>query len=177
MNFDLNSAAEKLQSTNYQTTGIFDNVVVSKVTQGVSANGNKYIQLETTGANGELGRSQDMYLTDKAWPVTGRTILELIKATHKIEEDEAKSKIKVETEDQLAAKESVLLVGRKFRAKFRGQETSKGAIIAQLGGQESMRVAREVTSLKFNPEKDIRKYQGTSALGVTTPANIDALPF
>ena len=183
MNFDLNAASEKLVSTGktYQKPGIYDNVVIESISNGVSNKGNKFITMNTVGANGELGRTPNMYLTDAAWPMTARNLTDLIVATHNVSDDEAKAMIKVENETQLAAKLSAILVGRKFRAKFKGEQSSSGTIFAQLGGSETMQVPTAETKLYFNEAKDVKLYEGTlqprsSTAGVAETKTSD-LPF
>ena len=182
MNFDLNQASEKLQGTGktYQKPGIYENVVIDTITNGESQKGNKYIQMTTVGAKGEIGRSPQMYLTEAAWPMTARNLIDLIMSTNNVTEDEAKSMIKVENETQLAAKLSAILIGKKFRAKFKGEQSSTGTIFAQLGGSESMKIAAEDSKLFFNEMKDIKKYEGTLQVKEATMKPQEAsndLPF
>ena len=164
MNFDLNQASEKLQGTGktYQRPGVYENVVIETIVAETNKNGNDYIQMTTVGANGEAGRSPQMYLTQAAWPMTARNFTDLIMATNNVSEDEAKAMIKVDTKEQLANKLSALIIGKKFRAKFKGDESSTGTIFANLGGSESMQVSKENSKLFFNELKDIKRYEGAS---------------
>jgi hypothetical protein len=182
MNFDLTKASDKLVGSGkvYQKPGIYENVVIDTISNGESKSGKKYIQMTTVGEKGELGRSPQMYLTDAAWPMTARNFTDLLISTHNCTEDEAKAMIKVENETQLAAKLSALLIGRKFRAKFKGEESSTGTIFAQLGGSESMQVPASDTRLFFNEVKDIKKYEGTLQTAQPTFADSKddtSLPF
>lgn len=177
MNFDLSAASEKKQSTTttYQKPGIYDNVKIASADLKVTANGTSFLQFNTVGSNGEVGKSTPLYLTTAAWPVTARRIVDLLVATHNVSDNEAKAMISVETNQQLLAKTSALLVNRPFRAKFNGEETAKGSIIAVLDGAESMSVLPENTKLWFS-EKSIKKYQGTVTTESSTP-QVDPLPF
>lgn len=182
MNFDLNQASEKLVNNNktYQKPGIFENVVIETVTATTNSNGNDYIQMTTIGSNGELGRSPQMYLTEKAWPMTARNIKDLLVATNNITDEEAGDMVKVETKEQLATKLSALVIGKKFRAKFKGDQSATGTIFANLGGSESMKISTEDTKLFFNEAKDIKKYEGTlqSKEATMNPQTTqDSLPF
>lgn len=181
MDFNLGAANEKYQGSTktYQKVGIYDDVAITSITSAINSNGNKYIQMETVGANGEVGRTAQMYLTEKAWPVTARNLVDLIAATNNVSEEEAKANASFSTVEQLTAKLSALLVGKKFRAKFKGEQTSKGAIIAQLGGSESMKVPMSDTKLYFNETRDIKMYQGTTTAEPTmkVAAPQDSLPF
>jgi hypothetical protein len=109
-----------------------------------------------------------------AWAITARNLVDLIVATHGVSEAEAKGMIKVENEQQLINKVSALLVGKPFRAKFKGEEGAKGGVFASLALVESMKVSP--TTLKFNPEKDIKKYTGP-AVTTSAPAVDANLPF
>ena len=182
MNFDLSAASEKKQSNNvqYQKPGIYDGVKVSSVELKQSATGKDFLFLNTLGANGEVGKSSSLWLTDAAWPVTARTLVDLLQATHNVTEDEAKVMIAVASPQELLSKTSALLVGKVFRAKFKGEESSRGTVIAVLGGSESMKVEAASTKLWFNPEKDIKKYEGTAqAIPAVMNASkeSDSLPF
>lgn len=162
MEFNLNSAADNnTNEKQYQKIGIYDNVKITSITSAINSNGNKYIQMETVGENGEVGRTQQMYVTEKAWPITARSLVNLSMAINNISEEEAKANANFSSLEQLSAKLSATLVGKPFRGKFKGEESSRGTIIAQLDsryGVESMQVPREQTKLRFNPDKDVRKY-------------------
>lgn len=182
MNFDLSAASEKKQSNNvqYQKPGIYDNVKVSSVELKQSATGKDFLFLNTLGANGEVGKSSSLWLTDAAWPVTARTLVDLLQATHNVTEDEAKVMIAVASPQELLSKTSALLVGKVFRAKFKGEESSRGTVIAVLGGSETMKTETANTKLWFNLEKDIKKYEGTAqaAPAVMNPSKQgEDLPF
>ncbi len=181
MNFDLSKASDKLVGSGktYQKPGIYENVVIDTITAATNKNGNDYIQMTTIGANGEAGRSPQMYITEAAWPMTARNLTDLIVATSNTTEDEAKAMIKVETKEQLATKLSALLIGKKFRAKFKGDQSSTGTIFAQLGGSESMKIAKEDSKLFFNELKDIKKYEGTvqPQQAIMAPSDDSSLPF
>lgn len=185
--FDLNQASEGSTSINYQTPGIFDNVKISEfVLEETSANKVPYIRYKTIGANNELGSSPKMFLsTDvkegkktSGWGVTARNIVELIKATHNVDDDAAKALMPaVSSKEELAQRLSALLVNKSFRAKFKGRTTEKGNIIAEVAQVESMRVSP--TKMFFNPNRDIEPFTGTTTVtsqsGLTAAS--DGLPF
>lgn len=186
MNFDLNAASEKSVPTGpqYQRPGIADNTRISKVSvEKTSVQQIDYLQLETTGPNGEVGKSGKMFLsTDtkpgkktSAWSVTARNLTDLIMATHNVDEDAAKSMIKVNSVDELVRVVSSLLVGRPFRAKFKGTQNEKGTVYAELSGVESMSVTPENTRLRFDASRDIIKYQPVAV--ATETKTTDDLPF
>lgn len=182
MEFNLNSASEKKQvnTTQYQKPGIYDNVKITSVELKVSGTGKNFLFFNTVGANGEVGKSSSLWLTDAAWPVTARTLTDLLVATHNIPETDAKNMIAVGTPQELLAKVSALLVGKPFRAKFKGEETSRGAVIAVYSNCESMTIAAADTKLWYNADKDIKKYEGTAqaAPAVMNPSSDnDSLPF
>lgn len=183
--FDLNQASEGSKSSNYQTPGIFDNVKVTDVVIEKSpVKGSSYLKLVTEGEDGAVGSSTKMYLsttpsqgkTISAWAVTARNIIDLFKATHNVDEEGAKQVIdltKVTSEEQLRDKLSAALVGRPFRAMFRGEKTSKGNTYAILGKAESMRVPKTESKLRFNPETDIKPYVGSVNNNSYTPSSVE----
>lgn len=172
MEFNLNSASEnKSNGKSYQEVGVFDNVKITAINSAINSNGNKYIQMETVNEKGEVGRTPQMYVTEKAWPITARSLVNLTMAINDVSEEEAKKDSNFSTLEQLTSKLSALLVGKPFRAKFKGEESSRGTIIAQLDtryGIESMKVPKEQSKLTFNEERDIRKYVAPQTLENTT---------
>lgn len=194
MSFNLKDAnAVPVQTTptfTYQKPGIYDNIKVTKVNLGSYGTGSKYLQLETVSPEGNIGKSPQMSLkselgegkTISGWMITARNLKNYIKNTHNISEEEADATIEgVKTEEELSKKVSALLVGKSFRAKFSGVETSKGYIIAELSGSESLKISSEDSKLKYSVEKDTKKYQGTMQTPTSSPmtsANAgDDLPF
>ncbi len=186
--FDLKDAAAQAPQKQYQTPGIFENVVITAVNQGEASTGSKYIQFETIGADGSIGKSPQMYLNnvangDKptAWSITARNLKNYLASTHNVSLDEAAEMIKgIGSVEDLKNKVSALLVGRKFRAKFMGVQTSKGFTIAELSGSESMQVPLAETKLKYDSVKDFKPYKGTLQTSQPTFAKtevIDDLPF
>lgn len=165
--YDLNAASEKLVS-NYQEPGIFDNVKISDIKLGeTSVNKVSYIELHTVGDKGALGKSNKMFLsTDvkegkkmSAWSITARNLVDLISITNNTSEEEAKGAIKgVESKEQLVSKLSAILVGKPFRAKFKGEISEKGLTFATLDSIESMSTPKEQSRLRFNPDRDIKKH-------------------
>ncbi len=190
--FNLSEAGEKQQGTQYQKVGVYPDVKVTEVVlEKSTVKQVPYLKLITSGANGEVGQSNKMFLSTtvgegkktSAWAITARNLVDLIMATHNVDEDTAKGMIVVENENQLLAKVSALLVGRPFRAKFKGEEGSKGngTIFATLAQVESMKVPSAESRLSFDPTRDIKKYEGP-ILGSPADApkkevDQDALPF
>lgn len=187
-NFNLNAASEKVERTGptYQRPGISEGVRISKVSlEKTPTNQVDYLQLETVGANGEVGKSNRMFLSTDikegkkmaAWAVTARNLTDILMVTHNVDEATAKAMINVGSKQELVSKLSSLVIGRPFRAKFKGVETAKGAIIAELAGVESMNVSTENTRLRYSADRDITKYQGTTQAIVTSKRDNDDLPF
>ena len=187
--FDLKSAAEESKGSIYQKPGIYDNVTITKVNSGVASTGSKYLQFETVGEDGVVGKSPQMYLNNEdkgngkptAWAITARNLKNYLVATHNCTPEEATEMISgVASVEALQAKVSALLVGRKFRAKFNGVQTSKGAIIAELSGSESMKVPATESKLRYDETKDFKPYQGTlqtSQPVMSATDNVSDLPF
>lgn len=189
MSFNLKDAEEKQSGTTYQKVGIYDNVKITNVLLDKSTvKQSPYIKLVTQGPNGEIGSSSAMYISNTksegkkttAWAITAANLVNLITATQNCSDEEAKTMINVDTPEQLVNKVSALLVGKPFRAKFKGEEAKNGSgtVYATLGQVESMKIPKEGSSLRFNPEKDIKKYEGPVVDGnTTTPAETSDLPF
>lgn len=182
MNFDLSAASEKkvVENKKYQQVGIYDNVVISSFELKQSSTGKDFLSFNTLGANGEIGKSSSLWLTEAAWPVTARTLVDLLVATNGVTDDEAKVMIAVATPQELLAKVTALLVGKKLRAVFHGEESSKGNVIAVYKGCESMKVPSAETKLYFNASKHIKPYQGTIQKTAEITAKSDEtsdLPF
>lgn len=191
MDFNLSAASEKSKGPVYQRPGIEDNVRISKVSiEETSLNKVKYLQLETTNSRGEIGKTTRMFLsTDtkpgkkcSGWSISARNLADLIGVTHNVDDETAKGMINItegseqEKINKLVNKVSALLVGKPFRAKFRGEETRSGAIIAEIQAVESMNVAAENTRLRFDATKDIKKYEGSATVSQTAEVAGD-LPF
>lgn len=209
MSFNLKSEESKSVNINkketklYQKPGIYDNVRISEVLFGKSTiKGTPYIRLKTLGQNGEEGASPFMYLSTTksagkqtaAWNITARNLQELVVATSNMSKADAEAIHLVPDNEpdinkqyeMLVENVSKLLVGKVFRAKFKGEQSKENGIIyATLDKVESMNIPREVTSLKFNAEYDIKLYnvQATSqpedALSSTTNTSEEGnkLPF
>lgn len=189
--FNLQDASEsQLSTVNYQKVGVYDNIKITEVVLAeTSVNKVPYIELKTIGQNGEVGRSNKMFLstdtkpgkTTSAWAITARNIVDLLVNTHNINRDEAKALIAVDNTQQLVTKLSALLIGKPFRAKFKGEEGQKpGVIYPTMDITESMKVPIAETRLSFNPDRDIKKYQGPVAATIETVDSIngnDNLPF
>lgn len=186
--FNLSEASEGNTQLLYQTIGIHDNVMISEVVlEETSEKRVPYMKLVTKGANGEIGQSPKMFLGTEVkpgkktsgWGVTARNLVDLIKATYNISEDEAKSKItNITSSEELIQKVSALLVGKPFRAKFKGVTSSKGLVFAELGQAESMRV--ENTAMHFDPIRDTKPFAGAITTVINTTEGInsnDNLPF
>jgi len=180
-----NLKQEESQNTSkypeYQKPGVHDNIVVTAVVLGKSQiKQTPYILLETKGQNGEVGKSNKMYLsttpsegkTMAAWNMTSKNILDLIVATHNISRDEAESIELVpnniesieEQYQMLSNKVSELLVGKPFRGKFKGVQTKEnGPVYSTLDKVESMNVPRSATGLRFNESLDIELFRSVEA--------------
>lgn len=194
MSFDLNQASEGQKQTTYtgpkyQRPGIVDGVTVSKVSLNkTSVNNVDYLQLETVSPDGAIGKSNKMFLsTDvkpgkktSGWGVTARNIINLLTVTHNVDEDTAKTMFGTPSnKEEIVKILTPLLVGKTFRAKFKGEEGRTGAIFSELAGVESMNIPMAETRLKFSPERDIQKYEGVkSADSEASAVNAkDDLPF
>lgn len=190
MSFDLNSASEEKKYTGptYQRPGIAEDVKVTKILmEKTSVNSVDYMQLETLSPDGAVGKSNKMFLsTDtkpgkktSGWGVTARNIINLLTVTHNIDEDTAKGLFGTPTSKEDIVKVlTPLLVGKPFRAKFKGQEGRTGAVYAELAGVESMSIPTESTRLKFDASRDITKYEGVKTSETANAVNkTDDLPF
>jgi hypothetical protein len=216
MNFNLNDAPESnfpvTNTTNtpkstYQKPGIYDNVRITEVVLGASSlNKIPYLELRTAGDNGELGKSNRMWLSTtigknldgspkktSGWGITARNIVDLIIATHNVTRDEAKSMIDITEENKekaqqmLVNKISNLLVGRPFRAKFKGEQGkpredgSAGLVFATLDLVESMNIPKESSVLRFDSVRDVKAYTAWNSPAETesntNSVEQDSLPF
>ncbi len=184
----------------YQTPGIFDNVRIAEVKQGKSSfKKTPFIQLITVGQNGEIGKSTEMYLSTEvspgksmpAWNVTSRNLIDLVVAT-----DPGKSRADLDglelvpdikdaqgnpdLEKQYQGLVDIvtdLLVGKPFRAKFKGEEGKNGYIYATMDRVESMSIPRASSRLKFDENYDIKKLSNISPQEATAEPVGDDLPF
>lgn len=185
MSFNLKNAPEKLQNTGkkYVQPGIYDNTTITEVVLlETSKNQVPYMELRTTGPNGEIGKSGKMFLNTKvgtnidgspkkmsAWEMTSRNILDLVQATHNNTEDQAKELFgEVSSNQQVVDKTAALLVGKVFRGKFKGETDPNGRIWPSLDKVESMKVTP--TQLRFDITRDVKAYQGA-------PQNNNAEPI
>jgi hypothetical protein len=190
--FDLNAASAQPTGKKYQEVGIYDNVKISGVELNkTTVNQVPYLRLLTEGENGEIGSSAKLFLSttaknensQSAWSVTARNLVNLIKATHNVDEDKAKAMIdpsKLKNEEDLRNKVQNLLVGRPFRAKFKGETSQKGYVFAVLAQPESMKITE--TKMKFDPAKDIKAFtpfagQNTLEANVVPVSDTDENPF
>lgn len=182
--FDLKDASEGT-TLKYQEPGISEVTFTKVLLEETSKNNVPYIKLVTEGSDKEIGNSAQMFLsTDvkegkkmSAWSVTARNIVDILMNAHNCTEDEAKSMIAVNTKDDLVNKLSALLVGKKVRALFKGETSSKGNVFAVLARTESIKVPAGESKLKFNPDRDIKAYAGSAPTELeTTEVNGD-LPF
>ena len=136
--FDLNEASEK-SSTDYQKPGITNVTFTGVVLEKTKTNQVPFIKLLTKSDSGEVGNSSQMFLsTEKkagktmaAWNVTARNLVDILKSAHNVDDATAKSMITdIPTQEALVTKLSALLVGKKVRAKFKGETSEKGNIFA-----------------------------------------------
>lgn len=186
--FNLKDASEKI-TNEYQKPGITNVTFTGVVLEKTKTNQVPFIKLQTKSDSGEIGNSSQMFLsTEKkagksmaAWNVTARNLVDILKSAHNCDDDAAKAMIAVESQDQLVTKLSALLVGKKVRAKFKGETSEKGNIFAILSQTESLHVAPEASSLKFDAARDIKSFQGIPQNNTTTEsfstANNTDLPF
>jgi hypothetical protein len=189
--FNLKDAATEKPKSNYQQPGIHENETISAVNLGKASTGSTYLQFETASADGLKGKSPQMFLNGAgetpvdgkvtAWSITARNLKKYLSSTNNVSLEEATDMINgVATVEQLQAKVAALLVGKKFRAKYKGVQTSKGFTIAELCDSESMRVPAEESSLKYDATKDFVPYKGTLQVAqptMTASAGSDDLPF
>lgn len=188
MSFNLNDAPEKSTNsgTQYQRPGIAENV---KITEAVllqtQANNVDYMELRTVSGDGAVGKSSKMFLSTEtkpgkkmsAWSVTSRNIVDLIMATHNVDEQTAKGMLNVSSKEEVVSKVATLLVGRPFRGKFKGEESSNGKTYASLDTVESMQVPTDQSRLKFDPSRDIKKYVPYTANAAEAVNAGSDLPF
>ena len=166
--FNLNEASERTEKK-YQQPGISVVTFKEVLLENTKTNNVPFIRLVTEGENGEIGQSSQMFLSTDvkpgkkmaAWNVTARNIVDILVNAHNVDEATAKNMIVVENANQRVTKLSALLVGRKVRAKFKGQTSSKGNVFAILSQTESLNVPSEQSRLKFDPSKDIEAFAGT----------------
>ena len=200
MNFSLNvddNSNEMSNNVSYQKPGVYDNVKITEIISGKSnVKQTPYIRMKTVNQNGEVGQSAYMYLSSEkgegkktaAWDITARNINDLICCTHNISRDEAKgielvSSNETNQEKQISMlvdKLSSLLVGRPFRAKFKGEQTKEGGtVFSTLDRVESMNVPSVATGLKFNLDKDIKMFLSQDKVNssIGTAVKNDDLPF
>ncbi len=179
---------------NYQRPGIAENVMIDEIEFGKSSvKQSPYIRIKTVGQHGELGKSPFMWLTTEkgtnldgtpkkttGWAITAKNITDLICATHNDmsrQDAEAIELIPANAPDDkdrqcemLVAKLSTLLVGKPFRAKFKGEQSQpNGTIFATMDKVESMSIPKSMSSLRFNETNDIKLF-------VTTPVDTTS-PF
>jgi len=210
-NFNLSDAPESnvnnADKKTYQKPGIYENVVISGVSLGSSSlNKIPYLELQTVGPNGELGKSNRMWLSTtvgknldgspkktSGWGVTARNIVMILQATHNITREEATA-IQLVPENEtntekihaiLVNKLSTLLVGRPFRAKFKGEQSkprpdgTPGLVFATLDLVESMSTPKDQSTLRFDPSRDIKLYEGYVEVtdNIESSAKKSDLPF
>jgi len=187
MNFDLNAATEKNEKK-YQEPGISTIEFTDVLLEKTNKNSVSFIRLVTRNIeNGAIGQSSQMFLSTDikpgkkmaAWNVTARNIVDILVNAHNTDEATAKSMIVVSSEKDLQIKLSALLTGRKVRAKFKGETSSKGNVFAILAQTESLNVPAEQSKLRFNPETDIKAFAGIpdNTSEAFAGAEIDSNPF
>ncbi len=197
MSFNLNNAPEKLQNTGkqYVQPGIYDNTTITEVVLLETSKAKvPYMELHTSGPNGEIGKSGKMFLNTivgknidgspkkmSAWEMTSRNILDLIQATYNNTEEQAKALFgDVSSNQQVVDKTATLLVGKVFRGKYKGETAPDGKVWPSLDKVESMKVVP--TQLRYDATRDIKSYQGiatptTSADAIVTSNGAEDLPF
>lgn len=182
--FDLNQASDKI-TTSYQKPGISNITITGVVLEETSVNKVPYIKLTTKSDTGDLGQSGKMFLsTDvkegkktSGWAITARNLVDIISAAHGVSDDEAKQSIKASNVTELVNKLSAKLVGQKLRAKFKGETGEKGIIFATMDRVESLSIPESESKLKFDKDRDIKPYTGTTVQMTAEDAKQPDLPF
>lgn len=165
--FNLNEASES-SFPEYQRPGICKVTFTEVKLDKTGKNSIPFIKLITKSESGAIGNSSQMFLSTEvkagkkmaAWNVTARNLVNILKAARNCSEEEAKSLIVVDTQEQLVAKLSALLIGREVRAKFKGETSEKGNVFAILAQTESITVPEPESILKYDPNFDIKEFQG-----------------
>lgn len=177
--FDNNNNSDK-PKVSYQNPGIYENVKIVEIVFGKSSiKQTPFIQLITSGTNGEIGKSSRMYLSSTAsegkeqtaWTVTASTLMRIIGATNNMTQDELKNiefapnvSDPEEAYKILIQKLSTYLIGKPFRAKFKGEQTKEnGLVYAVLNSTESMLIPKENSRLKYDAASDIKYFTGAVA--------------
>jgi len=192
MSFSLKQE-EGTQSTSkypeYQKPGIYENVKITEIKFGRSSvKQSPYILMSTLGQNGEVGKSNRMWLTTEksanpdgslkpqtGWSITAKNIVDLICATSDMPRSQAEAIELVPSKEENIEKQyeslvntvSELLIGKPFRGKFKGEESATGTIYATLDKVESMNIPKQVSGLRWNPEYDIKKFAQPQSVNAT----------
>lgn len=182
--FNLNEASEKNQ-VNYQQPGISVITFAEVLQDKTKTNGIPFIKLVTKSEDGSIGSSSQMFLSTDikpgkkmaAWNVTARNLVDILQSANNWTEEEAKASIAVANIDQLVTKLSALLVGKKVRAKFKGETSQKGNVFAILAQTESLQVDEAQSRLKFDADRDIKAFQGIPGEPMVTENAKEDLPF
>lgn len=186
--FDLNQASDKITTT-YQTPGIDEVTFTEVLLEKTKANSVPFIKLVTKNSNGDIGNSSQMFLSTEikpgktmaAWNVTARNLVDILMSAHDCDEATAKGMIVAQSEEDLKNKLAARLVGRKVRAKFKGETSQKGNIFAILAQTESVKVPAEQSRLKFDKSRDITAFKGiptgNDAAFATSVKEGEDLPF
>lgn len=182
--FNLNDASES-NSVKYQQPGISVVTFKEVLQDKTKTNQVPFIKLVTEGENKEVGSSSQMFLSTEvkagkkmaAWNVTARNLVDILMSANNWSEEEAKASIAVANIDQLVTKLSALLVGKKVRAKFKGETSQKGNVFAILAQTESLQVDESTSRLKFDPIRDIKPFQGVPQTDSVNAEVEGDLPF
>ena len=187
MSFNLKSAPEKAQNTGkqYVSPGIYDNTkVVEVVLLETSKNKVPYMEIHTSGPNGEIGKSGKMFLSTKvgtnedgspkkmsAWEMSSGNILDFIQAAYNNNREQAETLFgEVSSNQQVVDKTAALLVGKVVRAKFKGEEGADGRVWPSIDKVESMSVTPG--TLRYDATRDIKKYRPQSNTAEAVNADI-----
>jgi hypothetical protein len=164
----------------YQKPGIFDNIRITEIKFGRSSvKGSPYVLMHTVGENGEVGKSNRMWLTTEkgqnpdgsfksqsGWSITAKNIVDLICATHDMPRSQAELIELVPSNESNIDKQyeslvntiSTLLIGKPFRGKFKGEQSASGTVYATLDKVESMKIPKVSSGLRFSEQYDIKLF-------------------
>jgi hypothetical protein len=196
--FNFNDAVEenkKPEVSYIKSPGIYENVKAVKTSiEETSKNNVPYLKITFETSTGDLGFSNKMFLgNDKekaeregkkatGFQVTARNIINLVKATNNVDDETAKGMLgDPASHEELAQQVAALIVGKAFRAKFRGERDAKGRVWPYWAESESMRVEKDNSKLRYNEQYDIRNQQGVTVVegteAINSPEGNDDLPF
>ena len=179
-NFD-DAKVETGSNYKYITPGI-EEVTITAVKADKNSLGNPVIDI--TVANNNNATCNNRYSlsttvkpgsTKSAWDITKNQLFELFIAAGNTEE-KVKSKLaNIKSNEELAEAASALIVGKRVRMKFKGEERpgkdgKSNWILAKFAGSYFVEnISASPSKLRFNPEKDIKylpKVENTASAAV-----------